>query len=121
MSNEKRLKVGVGINLDADKLHADYGVRLAGFVDLRFLAKKAGRATRKLAFLARDIADITLVENDHRRWNADPLSKDDIEYAAMDVYAGIEILKELVPSKNRVSIECGPFINEMFSTNMNNF
>lgn len=115
------MKVGVGIDRDENKLQADYGVRLAGFVDLRFIAKKFGHPTKSLKFLAGVIVGITLEENDHSNWNDDPLSPDDIEYAAMDVYASTEIMKELVPSKNRVINECNPFINVMFKSNMNNF
>lgn len=121
MSNERILKVGVGINIDKIRLQADYDLLLSGVVDLRFIAKKYGYPTRKLRYLAEVVVDITLIDNDHSNWNDDPLSNDDIEYAAMDAYASIEIMKKLVPSRYDVLNVCSPYINMVFTTNMNNF
>lgn len=121
MNNENIIKVGVGIDRDQYKLQADYGLLLSGIVDLRFVAKKYGCPTRSLQYLAEEIAHISINDTGRSNWNDDPSSTDDLEYAAMDVYASIEIMKKLVPRKGDVMKECYPFINRKFTTTMNNF
>lgn len=122
MIDRKIIKVGVGIDRDKNKLQADYNLLSGGFVDLRFIAKRYDYETRKLSYLAKQIVGISLNKDcDHSSWEDETLPQDYIEYAAMDVFASIKIIKKLIPSKYQVVDECSQFIDKTFTTGMNNF
>jgi len=92
--NPKIIKVGVNIQEDAGKLHREFGVSTAGWVDMRHLAKKFRPDQRKLglAGIAQAFLDVKL-DKDWRvsasDWEAETLTKKQINYAADDAFVGV--------------------------------
>lgn len=98
LEDESIIKVGVAPRDDAQKLHHDYGVRVAGTFDLRFLASAVGRKPGSLAKMSKEILNIeldkdwSLITSD---WDAEHLSEKELLYAANDVLVAVEIFKKL--------------------------
>lgn len=105
LSDRETVKTGVAIKADCAKLARDYGVRVNGILELSTVARRAEKAKwaaegrrglislRELCgvYLQRDLVkDETRVSD----WTR-PLSARQIEYAASDTYAGLEILGKL--------------------------
>ncbi|KAF7837026.1 Werner Syndrome-like exonuclease [Senna tora] len=98
------LKVGVNIANDARKLFNDYKVSVKGLEDLSFLAnqKLGGNVRyRSLAHLTEKLLSKELPKPSRIRmgnWESNPLSDEQIEYAAIDAYASwylFKVLKDL--------------------------
>ena len=101
LSNERILKVGVGINGDMNRLECETGVKPNGIVDLSKLADKklgttenwslAGLATNQLGYRLRKNYDVRCGD-----WEEYPLSDAQLEYAALDAYASLLVYQKLV-------------------------
>lgn len=98
MGDKSILKVGVAVDGDAHNLFVDYGVICRGFLDLRYLALHLGLQPAGLAGLASTHVGLELEKHWQIRcsnWEADVLTKEQIKYASLDAYAGVEIFKAL--------------------------
>lgn len=102
------LKTGVGIRGDACKLASDYGVTLAGIVDLgnledeRAQGRNGGVSFRgthwSLATLARHVLHSHLPKPGNVRcsnWEAHPLTMEQQMYAATDAWVSLRIYEEI--------------------------
>lgn len=90
--------MGVAIYGDSHNLYVDYGVICRGFLDLRYMARHLGLQTAGLAGLASANLGIELEKKwqiSCSNWEAEELSKEQIKYASLDAYAGVEIFKAL--------------------------
>lgn len=104
LEDKSILKVGVAIYGDSHNLSVDYGVRCGGCVDLRYLAKHLGLQPSGLAGLASTHLGLELDKNWRIRcsdWESNVLSEDQIKYASLDAYAGVEIFKTLTNKQLR--------------------
>lgn len=98
MSNSDIIKVGVAISDDAGLLMNDYNIHISGYIDLRYLAKECCLKERSLAALAYKLLGCELDKDWRIRasdWEAELLSDQQTEYAALDAYVAVEILKQL--------------------------
>ncbi|XP_039951247.1 exonuclease 3'-5' domain-containing protein 2-like [Bactrocera neohumeralis] len=102
LSDRKVVKVGVGTAKDCEHLEeCDLPTKSA--LDLRFVAKLTGAKAQNLAEMYKAVVggtlkkDLELIRSD---WEADTLTPQQIQYAADDAIAGIEIYKALA---NKVS------------------
>ncbi|XP_018784190.1 PREDICTED: exonuclease 3'-5' domain-containing protein 2-like [Bactrocera latifrons] len=100
--DRKVVKVGVGIKKDCEYLEeCDLPTKSA--LDLRFVAKLTGAKAQNLAEMYKAVVggtltkDLQLIRSD---WEADTLTPKQVQYAADDAKAGIEIYKAL---SNKVS------------------
>lgn len=125
LESSRIIKVGVAPFNDAKFLHEDYGVRVAGTLDLRYMAKAAGcfpgglkmmteRYLRSFGFLFYENARCSDWENPN-------LSHEQIQYAASDVEASIELCKyfaeKIAPRKDvdyTIKNYCSQFIDKSF-------
>ncbi|ESQ56299.1 hypothetical protein EUTSA_v10025908mg [Eutrema salsugineum] len=98
------VKVGIGIDGDSVKLFHDHGVSIKDVEDLSDLAnKKIGGDSKKwgLASLTETLVCKELLKPNRIRlgnWEVQPLSKEQLQYAATDAYASwhlYQVLKEL--------------------------
>ncbi|CAH8382660.1 unnamed protein product [Eruca vesicaria subsp. sativa] len=98
------VKVGIGINGDSVKLFHDYGVSIKDVDDLSDLANKkidGGLKKWGLASLTETLVCKELLKPNRIRlgnWEALPLSKEQLQYAATDAYASwhlYHVLKDL--------------------------
>ena len=86
---------GVGISRDAALLESEWGLSCASTVELSALAQAVGvvqgRQGVGLASLSRLMLGCDLRKSKHLRcgdWRAEPLSAEQVEYAALDAIAG---------------------------------
>ncbi|KAK2644034.1 hypothetical protein Ddye_019229 [Dipteronia dyeriana] len=102
------LKVGVGIGGDAVKVFKDYNVSIKGLEDLSYLAKqKLNRNSQKwgLAALTEMLVCKELPKPNKIRlgnWEANVLSKDQLQYAATDAFASWHLYQVLKSLPDRV-------------------
>ncbi|CAN8324357.1 unnamed protein product [Cochlearia groenlandica] len=98
------VKVGIGIDGDSVKLFHDHGVSIKDVEDLSDLAnRKIGGNSKKwgLASLTETLVCKQLLKPNRIRlgnWEARPLSKEQLQYAATDAYASwhlYQVLKDL--------------------------
>lgn len=77
-----------------------YDVTVKGTLDLRYLAVQAGCKTGTLAFMSENHLNLKLKKGSdkalHFDWNKTPLSEKQINYAAKDARAAIELFKFFV-------------------------
>lgn len=89
------LKVGVGPVEDAKLLKHDYNLKVAGALDLRYMAEKAGYpGPYGMARLAQKVLNVTLDKHWRVRasdWESSELSERQISYAANDVHVAVEL------------------------------
>ncbi|XP_053694716.1 exonuclease 3'-5' domain-containing protein 2 [Sabethes cyaneus] len=105
LSDPTILKVGVGPVDDAKLLRLDYNLKVAGVLDLRHLAEKAGiPGPYGLGRLAQSVLGVTLDKHWRVRasnWERPLLSERQRAYAANDVHVAValfeRIAKQLVP------------------------
>lgn len=103
--DESVIKSGVAISSDATKLYKDYGHRLSNCVELSAVARVADEEVWAshhgligLRDLCRTYLQRRLVKDSRTRsgdWSVDVLDRKQLEYAASDVYVGIELLHRL--------------------------
>lgn len=100
------LKVGVGAKEDAHKLEVDYmkgESQIKGLVELGLLAHhvlgaKQGTSQASLTSLSEKVLGKSLCKSEDRisNWEAVPLSKDQLNYAAQDAWASLRVFQELI-------------------------
>lgn len=94
LENERILKVGVGVDLDAKYLFDDHRVRVRSTLDLRYMAVLAECQPGKLSKMAEENLKLKLDKSEvFSDWNAQTLNEKQIEYASKDVHASIELFK----------------------------
>ncbi|XP_055303447.1 exonuclease 3'-5' domain-containing protein 2-like [Sitodiplosis mosellana] len=106
LENDKIIKVGVAPDTDARYLYEDYGFNVRSTYDLRYMAASAGRRPGTLANMSEAYLFLKLQKGSdkalHFDWNAPYLSEKQIEYAAKDAHAGIELFKFFAKKLERV-------------------
>lgn len=98
LENPDIIKVGVSCNDDAKFLLQDYAIKVNGCFDIRFLALLANHRAEGLGRLSKSVLDIELDKNWRitcSDWEAESLSKPQIDYAAKDAFVAVEIFKKL--------------------------
>lgn len=103
MEDASVAKVGVGILVVAGHLWDDFKIPVQRTADLRNLAMRQKALGNDLPrSLAGKIRDIYLnrdkSHSELRKWLAEELLQRDIDFATKDVYASIEIHKEMIPT-----------------------
>ncbi|NXJ65927.1 EXD2 protein, partial [Rostratula benghalensis] len=103
MADSTVLKVGVGCWEDACKLIHDYGLRVKGSVDLRYLAMRQRKDLLhnclSLKSLAEKVLNCPLDKSPHVRcsnWEAEELTKDQVLYAARDAQVSVALFLHLL-------------------------
>ena len=97
LGDSRTLKVGVGVNEDAQKLLNDFGMDVKSSVDLRHLirlVRPEGLRRSGLAGLAKEFLDVTMDKDWRIRagdWEADILSERQIAYAAQDAICAVNV------------------------------
>lgn len=120
--NPQIIKSGIETYQDAEKLQEDYGITVIGTYDLRFLAEESRRTPDSIDKMARKILgrniDREMVFTD---WDADELSKEQIEYAKSTAQLSIDAFKvmieEVIYGKvNKISIleYCGSNLDKKY-------
>lgn len=103
LQNKAVLKVGVGCLDDASKLLKDYCISMMGCIDLRsFASRYQLTEARGLKALAEELINIKLDKSVHLRcsnWEADELTEAQINYAAFDAFAALEVFGALIEKK----------------------
>ncbi|KAL9889059.1 exonuclease 3'-5' domain-containing protein 2-like isoform 1-T1 [Glossina fuscipes fuscipes] len=92
------IKVGVDPAGDAQKLQEDNGIYVASTFDIRYLAVMLRCKPLGLEKLSRSLLNVDFVKRWYiakSNWEFDKLDPDQVEYAANDAFAGIEIFKHL--------------------------
>lgn len=106
------LKVGVGISSDGLKLRADFGVQCAGLLDLSRLAALVlphGHRPWSLAELCERVLGKQLQKRRAIRcsnWEAALLSPEQLEYAALDAWASLEVYRQLLSYPSAPAVLC---------------
>lgn len=95
LENERILKVGVGVDLDAKYLFTDYRVSCKSTFDLRYMAVLAKCEPGRLAKMSEDYLKLKLNKEytPYYDWDRGDLSGEAIEYAAKDAEAAIKLFK----------------------------
>ncbi|XP_078367354.1 bifunctional 3'-5' exonuclease/ATP-dependent helicase WRN-like [Oculina patagonica] len=105
LRDENILKVGVDTEKDALKLHRDKGLVCEGMADIQAMAMKslgipASAPKLGLKTLAKRFLGIELEKSKEvaiSDWENFPLQLKQIEYAALDAWAGVKIYKAMSP------------------------
>lgn len=110
LRNKQIFKVGVSPQIDAKHMQTDYSVQVASTIDLRFLAKLAGCQPGSLAKMSENYLGEILDKDGARtsNWETSQLSEEQINYAADDGFASIELFKyfaELIAGERRFDNE----------------
>ncbi|XP_036818329.1 exonuclease 3'-5' domain-containing protein 2 isoform X2 [Oncorhynchus mykiss] len=103
LSDPHILKVGVGCYEDGKRLTRDYGLALGCTVDLRYLALRQRKVVLNnglsLKSLAADLLNVSLEKSLELRcsdWEADPLTLQQMTYAARDAQVSIALFFRLL-------------------------
>lgn len=103
LRNDCLLKVGVGIQEDAQKLLLDHNIDVRGCVDLRHIVtlfpELYGFTAGGLRTLSSEFLDVILDKSWRVRcsnWEADVLTKNQIRYAAEDALLSAQIFDQMV-------------------------
>ncbi|KAJ8735085.1 hypothetical protein PYW08_014335 [Mythimna loreyi] len=109
LEDETIYKVGVAAADDGNYLNHDYSVVLKSTLDIRYLAELNGLEAGGLATLSSSLLNIVLDKSWRIRcsdWEADELSENQVQYAAMDAHVAIRIfaiLLEQLDQKQKMS------------------
>lgn len=106
LSDRKVVKVGVGIAKDCEHLE-ECDLPTNSALDLRFVAKLTGAKPQNLADMYKAVVGGTLkkdLELTLSDWEAYTLTPQQIQYAADDAKAGIEIYKTLAKKVSDVNV-----------------
>ncbi|XP_055721590.1 exonuclease 3'-5' domain-containing protein 2 isoform X1 [Salvelinus fontinalis] len=103
LSDPHILKVGVGCYEDGKRLTRDYGLALGSTVDIRYLALRQRKVVLNnglsLKSLAADLLNVSLEKSLELRcsdWEADPLTLQQMTYAARDAQVSIALFFRLL-------------------------
>lgn len=108
----KIVKVGVGVHRDAYLLLHQHKMQVKHAIDLRYLAQELGLAPESLEKMALRVAGIKLVKDwkiTESNWEAPQLSQEQIDYAAADAHASVEIYKHMLRRNPNVLHNCVKF------------
>ncbi|WFD02203.1 hypothetical protein MOBT1_000884 [Malassezia obtusa] len=114
MADPTVLKVGVAVRNDAHKLRRDFGIVSNGLVELSTMAKLVDPDRwkhRRLLISLRDLCEAYLkraLRKDAVRvsqWDKAPLSAEQLEYAASDVYVSLELFHQLLLVAHQRAVE----------------
>lgn len=97
LEDKNIIKVGVAPETDALQVRKDHRFQVLNTLDLRYLATMTGHKPESLAKMAASLLDISLNKDlslSCSDWEAKTLSKEQIEYAAKDVFVAIELFKK---------------------------
>uniref|UniRef100_A0A0A1XE10 Werner syndrome ATP-dependent helicase homolog n=1 Tax=Zeugodacus cucurbitae TaxID=28588 RepID=A0A0A1XE10_ZEUCU len=106
LSDRKVVKVGVGITSDCQYLRT-CNLPTNSALDLRFMAKLTGERAQNLADMYKDVVGGTLkkdFELSCSDWEAFQLTPQQIQYAADDAIAGMEIYLQLAKKVTNVKV-----------------
>ncbi|KAJ7382811.1 hypothetical protein OS493_032772 [Desmophyllum pertusum] len=111
MRDEKILKVGVGIGEDVLKLKRHRGLICKGMADIQAMGMKSlGLAAKApkvgLKALAQSFVGIELIKPKRiavSNWEDFPLTLQQIEYAAMDAWAGLRVYQEITGKRQLIN------------------
>jgi len=100
IESEDIIKTGLNINGDMSHLNVDYNITANGVVELSELANQSINNHEKWSLngLLMNKLGYQLVKDSNVRcgdWEMYPLTKQQLEYAALDAYAGLIIYKKL--------------------------
>uniref|UniRef100_A0A1B0GG39 3'-5' exonuclease domain-containing protein n=1 Tax=Glossina morsitans morsitans TaxID=37546 RepID=A0A1B0GG39_GLOMM len=98
LADKEIIKVGINPAEDARKLQGDYGIYVASTFDIRYLAAMIRCKPLGLEKLSRSLLNVDFVKPWYiarSNWEFDKLDDDQVEYAANDAFAGVEIFKHL--------------------------
>ncbi|KAJ3204962.1 hypothetical protein HDU82_005489 [Entophlyctis luteolus] len=117
IESEAYLKTGMNIRGDAAKLHRDFQLIMAGYVELSAFSKLAcpekftvdGKLQRRsLKLLSQVLLGKDIDKSENLRvgvdWETGRLEAESVKYAANDVVAGFEVFKELLRIANTLPI-----------------
>lgn len=95
LEDDKIVKVGVVPEEDAKLLSEDYGVETKSTLDLRHMAKQVGFQPRSLKIMSDECLKVKLTNNKRisNKWESETLDPKQIDYAAKDALAAIELFK----------------------------
>ncbi|XP_055322331.1 exonuclease 3'-5' domain-containing protein 2-like [Sitodiplosis mosellana] len=96
------LKVGIAPHSDANKLFSGYRLKVAGVMDLKYLAKKCKCKSQGIGKLSEEVLKVRLSHKEkglltqkiHKKWENDALDDENIKYAADDAHVAIELFKK---------------------------
>ncbi len=107
---------GVGVTKDAQLLADQYGFTVSGVLELAPMAQQKGAGLRTLCrtVLARELPKVHSIRCGD--WLAQPLSAEQVEYAALDAEAGRQLLEMLCGRRGEAELDpellrhfCAPF------------
>lgn len=91
------MKVGARVFIDAEKLKADYDLKVAGTIHLQYLAEECDCRPGDLVQMTKTHLNIDIVPSDWRLritdWKKDSYTDDDVNYAAKTTQVSIELFK----------------------------
>ena len=95
LASPKVFLAGVGVTKDAQLLADQYGFTVRGVLELAPLALRKGAGLRTLcrSVLARELPKVHSIRCGD--WLAQPLSAEQVKYAALDAEAGRQLLEKL--------------------------
>ncbi|RUS74534.1 hypothetical protein EGW08_017706 [Elysia chlorotica] len=106
LADKSILKVGVAVVEDGKKLFQNFGLHLAGCVDLRHMLKRVRGvfhcSSMGLKGLANGVLDVDISKSQNIRcgnWEAEQYTNDQIEYAATDAAVAVDIFVQIVYAK----------------------
>ena len=109
LRDENILKVGVGIEEDASKLTRHRGLVCEGMIDIQKMVQTAKRKQQfGLKTLAQRFLGIELEKSKRitrSNWENFPLTLKQIEYAALDAWAGLKIYHAIVEYQQHTSAQ----------------
>lgn len=116
------IKVGVAPYTDARFLQQDYQVRVTRTLDLRYMARLAGCQPGRLATMSEQYLGRSLDKGYQcSDWEETKLSRTQIQYAAADVDAGMDLLiyfaRNIAPGKSLNYVTqhyCGEYIDKNY-------
>lgn len=95
LRDDRIFKVGIQPLFDGMKLYEDYGIEVRGTLDLRFLAHSLNvPGPYRLAALAENLLGVEMNKQwwiPASNWETPMLTDDQVDYAAKDAIAGLEI------------------------------
>ncbi|XP_037891568.1 exonuclease 3'-5' domain-containing protein 2-like [Glossina fuscipes] len=98
LEDQEIIKVGVDAAQDAQKLQEDYGIHVASTFDVRHLSVMIGCRPWGLKKLSQLVLNVNFTKYRNEvssNWEAGQLSEEQINYAANDAFASVEIFKHL--------------------------
>ncbi|TPX70940.1 hypothetical protein SpCBS45565_g01521 [Spizellomyces sp. 'palustris'] len=110
LEDESIVKLGLNIRGDARKLHRDFGIQMAGWLELGTLAKQVALASERLTLqaLVEKLLHAHLDKTNTIRtgnWETLVLSEAQREYAANDAYAAYKVYNALMKLRSGLANE----------------